>query len=387
MSATHEVIFYPVQNGDTSQVLLSNGRRVLFDFCHRSNSEDDTNLAIDLQQQLKHELDEVDQDFFDVIAFTHADKDHIQGSSDFFELQYASKYQGDGRIKIKELWVPAAMLLEEASRDEQSEEFVILRQEARHRLLEGSGIRVFSRPVALMNWLEPKLAERGESSTARDHLFVDAGQIVPGFSLISDGVEFFCHSPFIKHCDEGDIIRNRSALIFNVRFLANGYTYDYLEVGDADWEVLEDIVTVSEYHGNSDRLNWNLYNIPHHCSYKSLNEDGQKGERETTPKPLVKKLLEYGQSDAYMVSSSKAITDEPTAYDQIQPPHIQARKCYERYLQNVGGRKFLVTMEQPNADSPKPLRFEITGGGVTWRRSAILVGAPALAGSTPPRAG
>ncbi len=41
-----------------------------------------------------------------------------------------------------------------------------------------------------------------------DHLFIDAGTIIPGFSLAADNVEFFCHSPFIKHCDGGDIIRN-----------------------------------------------------------------------------------------------------------------------------------------------------------------------------------
>ncbi|MFO5922206.1 hypothetical protein ACLBSW_31570, partial [Pseudomonas aeruginosa] len=88
--------------------------------------------------------------------------------------------------------------------------------------------------------------------------FIDAGTIVPGFSLASDGVEFFCHSPFIKHCDEGDIIRNRASLVFNVRFLADGAYYDYLEVGDATWEEMEDIVRTTRYHKNDDRLAWDL---------------------------------------------------------------------------------------------------------------------------------
>ena len=47
-----------------------------------------------------------------------SDLDHIMGSTEFFELLHAAKYQGDGRIKIRELWVPAAMLIEEAARDE-----------------------------------------------------------------------------------------------------------------------------------------------------------------------------------------------------------------------------------------------------------------------------
>lgn len=70
------------------------------------------------------------------------------------------------------------MVLESASNDQQSHEFVILRQEARHRLLEGKDILVFSKPPALMDWLVPKLKERGEPAAARDHLFVDAGALV-----------------------------------------------------------------------------------------------------------------------------------------------------------------------------------------------------------------
>jgi hypothetical protein len=380
----HQVIFYPVGNGDTTQIVLSKGRRVLFDFCHRDKAEDADTPEIDLKARLKEDLKAANRDYFDVVAFTHADLDHIQGSTEFFELQHAKKYHGDGRIKIRELWVPAAMLLEEADNDHQTEEYVLLRQEARHRLLEGKDILVFSKPQALADWLEPLLKARGESASARDHLFIDAGTIVPGFTLTKDGVEFFCHSPFIKHCDDGDIIRNSAALVFNVRFNADGSTYDYLEVGDAEYGDLEDIVSTTRYHKNDDRLAWDLFNIPHHCSYRALNED--KGKDETVPTPLVKDLLLMGKSDAYIVSCSKPIPDVKDSYEQVQPPHIQARKAYERYLKEVGGRKFLVTMEEPNANKPEPIIFEIGSAGVTWKRSATI-GAPAILASRPPRAG
>lgn len=228
------------------------------------------------------------------------------------------------------------------------------------------------------------IKERGEAASARDHLFIDAGTIVPGFTLAKDGVEFFCHSPFIKHCDDGDIIRNSAALVFNVRFNADGAIYDYLEVGDAEYCDLEDIVSITQYHKNEDRLVWDLFNIPHHCSYRALNDE--KGERETVLMPLVKDLLLMGKPDAYIVSCSKPIPDVKDLYEQVQPPHIQARKAYERYLKEVGGRKFLVTMEEPNANKPEPIIFEIGGGGVTWKRSASI-GAPAILASRPPRSG
>jgi len=384
MAEIHQVVFYPVGNGDTTQIILNSGKRVLFDFCHRAKSEESDTPEIDLKAVLRADLKKAGKDYFDVVAFTHADQDHICGSTEFFELQHAKIYHGDGRIKIKELWVPAAMLLEEADNDHQQEEFVLWRQEARHRLLQGKDIRVFSKPSALMDWLVPRLKERDEAASARDHLFVDAGTLVPSFDLAMDGAEFFCHSPFIKHCEEGDIIRNSAALVFNVRLRADGYDYDYLEVGDAEWCDLEDIVHITQYHGNNDRLKWDLFNIPHHCSYKALNEE--KGERETAPTPPVEYLLKQGKSDAYIVSCSKPIPDERSAYSQVQPPHIQARNAYERYLKEIKGRKFLVTMEEPNANKPEPIVFQVSAGGVTWLKASVL-GAPAIISSPPPRAG
>jgi hypothetical protein len=384
MATKHTIKFYPVGHGDTTQIVLHNKRRILFDFNHSAASEDAERPEIDLKAELKAELTAAGRDYFDVVAFTHADLDHIQGSTEFFELQHAKKYQGDDRIKIQELWMPAAMLVEKAENDKQDQEFVILRQEGRHRLLEGHGIRVFSQPDELMDWLKPKLKERGESETARDHLFVDAGTIVEGFTLEEDKVEFFCHSPFIKHCDEGDILRNEASLVFNVRLDADGEIFDYLEVGDATWESLSDIVDATKYHGNMDRLEWDIYNIPHHCSYLALSDD--KGEKKTEPKPKVQEILDGGRKGAYIVSCSLPCTDVKESYTEKQPPHIQARKAYEASLDAVKGRKFLVTMEEPNANKPEPIIFELTSSGNVWIKSSA-VGAVGAAVSTPSRAG
>lgn len=384
MPVKHQVVFYPVGNGDSSQIVLNNGRRILMDFRHQRSAEDEFNPTIDLAKTLREDLRSSKRDYFDVVAFTHADNDHISGSTDFFELRHAKKYQGNGRIKIEELWVPAVMLLETADNNRQTAEFVLWRQEARHRLLEGEGIRVFSRPPELMDWLTQKLKDKNEMANSRDHLFVDAGAIVPDFSLTIDGVEFFCHSPFIEHCEEGDFDRNSASLIFNVRFNADGTSYDYLAIGDTEWQDLEKIVSTTIEHGNADRLAWSLLNIPHHCSHKALSDE--KGDTETEPKPLIKKLLLMGKADCYAVSSSFPISNDKESYEQKLPPHIQAYNAYKKYLKKVEGRKLLVTMEEPNKNKPEPLMFEITSGGVVLKRSGA-VGANDLIKSTPPRAG
>ena len=85
------------------------------------------------------------------------------------------------------------------------------------------------------------------------------------------------------------------------------------------------------------------------------------------------------------MSCSNPIPDDKEAYQQMQPPHIQARNAYERYLREVDGRKFLVTMEEPNARRPEPIVFEVSPQGGSKRRSAT--GAAAVISSSPPRAG
>jgi hypothetical protein len=362
----HKISFYPVGNGDTSQVVLENKRRLLFDYRHLRTSEDeDCGPEINLSERLRKQLKDADRDSFDVLVLTHLDDDHIANSTEFFWLQHAEKYQGDGRIKIDELWVPAAVILEEAGAEDQSEEFVLWRQEARHRLKAGEGIRVFSRPDKLKDWLEAN----DLTLESRQHLITDAGQLAPGFTLDEDGVEFFCHSPFIKHADEGDDLRNGASLIFNVRFKAGDQTFDYLAVGDTTWDVLEDIVETTKSHGNDDRLAWDLYNIPHHCSYLALSDD--KGASETVPKPLVKELLLKGKEGAYIVSSSCPIRSTKEGREQVQPPHVQAKQCYVKHLDEVGGTQFLVTMEEPNEDKPEPIEFEIGASGISRIKRAV----------------
>lgn len=377
----HQIIFYPVGNGDTSQIILDNGKRILFDFRHLKKAEDGEGPEIDLKSRLKEELKDSKKTSFDVVAFTHGDADHIESSTDFFELLHAKKYQGEGRIKIDELWVPAAMILDTATNDEQSAEFVIWRQEARYRLKEGKGIRVFSKPEKLKDWLK----ENNLTVDSRRHMITDAGQLVQSFTLDKDGVEFFCHSPFIKHVDEGEDLRNEAALIFNVRFKVGSNTFDYLASGDSKWEVLEEIIEATKYHKNINRLEWDIYSLPHHCSYKTLSDE--KGDTETIPKPLIKELLLLGKENAYVVSSSNPIKDTKEGREQKEPPHIQAKRCYERYLKKVNGAKFLGTMEEPNEKKPEPIIFEIGSSGISRGGKVFGSGISIITSSPAPRAG
>ena len=179
-------------------------------------------------------------------------------------------------------------------------------------------------------------------------------------------------------------MRNSAALIFQVRFDVSGVQTNYLAVGDSEYSILEDIVYITQRHKRDDRLNWDIFNIPHHCSYLALSSE--KGAVETIPTDKIKILLKSGQEGAYLISSSNPISDNEDAYNQQQPPHIQAKKAYQRYLDENGGRKILVTMEEPNENTPEPIIFEITAYGCNILKKSIT-GSAAIISSTPPRAG
>jgi hypothetical protein len=367
----HKLTCFPLGNADCSRIDLENGTKILFDYANVGTDEDG-DLRIDLETALREDLEDAERDSFDVVAFTHFDADHIQGASDFFHLDHAAKYQGEGRINIDTLWVPAAAIVEENLSGEAS----ILRAEARHRLRQGAGIRVFSRPGALEDWLESV----GLTLESRRHLITDAGQIAPGFSIEEDEVEFFVHSPFSKYAEDGSKIqRNAASLVMQATFRVAGADTRILLSADTIWENWEDIVGISQYHGNDDRLEWDVFKLPHHCSYKSLSSE--KGETKTTPTEKVQELLDKGQERAIIISSSLPIPST----DETQPPHFQAAATYKKTASDLDG-EFVVTMEHPKKDDPKPLVVEIDSSGAT-RKKAITAGVPFIVNNPAPRAG
>jgi len=367
----HKITFYPLGNADCCEIDLSNGQKLLFDYAHSQEGESDDDLRIDLAKTLHEDLENDDRNYFDVVAFTHADDDHVRGFSDFFYLEHSGKYQDDDRIIINELWVPAAMIVEEGLKNDAK----VLRAEARHRLKKGKGIRVFSRPDRLKDWLK----KEGLEIEDRKHLITDAGNLVPGFNKGKDGVEFFVHSPFAAQVNDNMEDRNESALILHATFEIDSRETKFMIIGDSTHDVLADIVNITKKRNRKSRLEWDVYSVPHHCSYLSLSDE--KGKSKTTPVNEVDWLLKQGANKCILVSSSDVIPIE----DTDQPPHRQAAKYYKEIGNDKNG-EFKVTMEHPKVSKPKPLIIKIDKWGATLEKLIISSGGSATSQS-PPRAG
>jgi hypothetical protein len=351
---------------------------MLVDFADMADKNEDSDKRCDLSELLSDDFDGTGKDEYHVVAFSHLDKDHCHLASEYFWLEHAKTYQSDDRKKIHTLWVPAAAITEEGLTGDAR----VIRQEARHRLKNGEGIIVFSRPERLKDWLE----ENELTIEERADCFVDAGHIVPGLSLAKDAVEVFAHSPHATRTDENGIEdRNGDSLVFQMRFQEGNYNTDVLFAADVDHEVLTEIVDITKKHKNEDRLHWTIYKLPHHCSYTAIGSE--KGVNKTEPTEQIQWLCEeQGESSGFVISSSDPIPAKGSDADKdVQPPHRQAANYYLEDV--VEDDHFLVTMQHPNIKAPKPIVIDI-GPKVALKKALGVPAAAALvSGATAPRAG
>lgn len=369
----HKVTFYPVGNADSCLIELDNGRNIVFDFADVASKTDAEEKRIDLEKALRDALDEAGRKDVDTVAFSHLDRDHINRSTEVFAFDHADKYQGGDRIPVKTFWAPAAALLE----TNPTLEGRIIRQELRHRLREDYGVQIFSRPDALDDWMRSEDIDPNE----RRHRITDAGKLAPGFTLASDGVEFFVHSPFAERGDDGKLTeRNEAGLFMQATFKAGERLTRVILAADCGYEVIESLIRQTRKRKNHDRLLWDINNIPHHCSYKSL--AAEKGTTMTDPAEPTRWLYEtQSQPGGILVSTSCPIPTE----DTDQPPHRQAAAYYRDVVKPKAGR-FMVSMEEPSIAKPEPIVFTIDSLGVTLKR-AILTSTGAAVGGDAPRAG
>lgn len=343
----HKITLFPLGNADTSLIELANGKRILIDYADMRDPTDADDKRIDLPNELNKLLG--DDDYLDVVVFTHIDMDHVKGSKDFFNLLHANGYKSDEKIDINEMWVPAAAIVETGIKDDSR----IIRQEARYRFKEGKGIKVFSTPGQLKDWAD----DNDVDLDSRSHLIVNAGETIEEFDLFYDGLEIFVHSPFAYRTKDGKLTdRNKDAIALNCKFHVDDTEVLFNTFSDLGSEEIKDIVNISESYRNSDRLYWDIFKIPHHCSHKSL--ANVTAEEFSEPDETVGRLFEgYSNDVPLIISSSRVISDGD--YD---PPNKKASDYYKKIVSDKDG-EFKVTMDHPTVSSPKPLVIKITGGG------------------------
>lgn len=341
----HTMTFFPLGNADCCLIKLANGRRLLFDYADTGGKGRGKASKFDLAAAIRSNFGPDEPKELDVVAFTHGDKDHVQGAEEFFYLEHAKKYQGKDRVKIKELWVPAAFIVD-PKLDEKAR---VLQAEARYRLRNGKRVRIFGRPERLKQWM----TKDGLNLAQRKQVISDAGTPVPGITVKQDSLEVFPHSPFAYRNADRLEDRNDNGLVVQLTFCGEKKDTRVIMGADTEYDAWNDIVEVTQRHMNYARLEWDIFKISHHCSYQSLAK--KKGKTKTTPTGFVEWLFDQGNKGARLISSSKPI---PACPGSTQPPHPQAAAFYREVAGKCRG-EFIVTMTHATAKVPEPLIIDI----------------------------
>ena len=100
-------------------------------------------------------------------------------------------------------------------------------------------------------------------------------------------------------------------------------------------------------------LEYDLFMVPHHCSWSFFSEEPYKDNKTPSQKSLA--LLQKKREGAIVIASCKPIKD-----DDDNPPHFAAARQYKKV---VGKDNFHSTMEHPDEKQPLPLEFEISRNG------------------------
>jgi len=374
--ATPFIKFYPVHNGDTVLIGLSDDAHILVD-CHiTTESEEDGDDRFDVRKDLVDLLSpKKGAPHLDAFVLTHLDRDHCGGFGRVF-------HQGDpddwkepeedepATIIVDELWFTPRVFNE--TEDDLSDSAEAFQKEANRRLKlhrdKKDGRDDAGNRIRIVGWTG------ADDLKGLEHLVTVPGNTTNTVNTTSyDDFDMFIHAPFKEMTDDAKADRNDTSIVMQLRFDVDEVDRSNLVLlgGDAHWPVWEKIVELSK----EKDYEWDLLLAPHHCSWTYFNANPYKDNSE--PKEASVDVLEARTGDgAYIVASCKEIkkSDSP-------PPHHEAKKVY---LKHVKADHFLVTGEHPNTKEPKPIRFDFTSDGpslepATRKRSGVAASVSSVA--------
>lgn len=172
---------YPNSSENTCLITTDIGQKILFNFNSFTNQglPGQARLAEEIQSELK----DSGRQGLDVACFTDLMTNHYAGIEEYLYLEHSEAYQSEERIKMADIWVPSSFIL--GYRSYMPKSFQVIQAEARYRLRAGWGIRVIGLVGAIDEWL----IQEGITPDDRNHLIVSPGELMPGMTMDSTGIE------------------------------------------------------------------------------------------------------------------------------------------------------------------------------------------------------
>jgi hypothetical protein len=349
------ITYFPVGNGDTARIRLSDGTYIVID-CNITEESRDATVK-DRYDVHAHLLEEARKEegvpHVDTFILTHPDTDHCRGFKDTFYTGEPSKYSDEDREKglivVDELvFSPRIFSPHEEAKLAPSAR-VFLNEARRRRDLYRSGRSERSNPgnrLRIIGYTSSGENEGLEGIVTFPGTFLNLinGERKYNFS-------FFVHAPCREDTDAEHGERNDTSIILQARFDVDSEEHACLAFfgGDAGCAVWRNVLSRSK----DEDLRWDLFLAPHHCAWGFFSEERYEDNPEPSESSL--EVLGKKRAGARVVASCKPIKD-----DGDNPPNPAAA---EQYKKVVGDANFHVTSEHPTEEHPLPLVFLMSRNG------------------------
>lgn len=337
-------VFWPVNNGDSTTVVVDADLTLQIDLNHTSSGEEDEDPKTPVIDRLEALLPQKGKKpYLAVFSLTHPDQDHCRGFAELLK-----------RVEIGELWFTPRVFRE--YKKDLSDDAVAFRDEAMRRVkatIDANGDVGSGDRVRIIGY-DTLLSESEFEGFPADRLTIP-GQVIAELDGTAAGDRFraFVHAPFK---DDADGDRNDTSLALQVTLWQGKTPGRVLFFGDLKYPTLKRIFEVSDV---SD-LYWNCLLAPHHCSKSAMYWPNEGEEEETLQDDILKMMEQHAGTTGYIVSSSRAFPTSNKPGDD--PPHLIARERYEEIVPNT----FLCTGEHGDQDMPTPIVFAVTEQGLQY---------------------
>jgi hypothetical protein len=353
---------YPVGNGDTLLITLSENQHLMID-CKIDNDASTDDDKFDVKEDLLSILpkDSDGRHHLDTFILTHPDNDHCAGFKDTFFCDDPENYDEDAEersaIIIDELWFSNTLFerftcpLSEAAKNfkkEAKRRKDLFKNDPNKAALPGNRI-------ILIDFIDDCKDEGFES------IIVEPGTATNVINTVAKSdFSIFVHGPF-KTPTADSQERNETSVIMQLRFGSGNNPMAALAfvAGDADYNRFKRLLDERD----DESIEWDLLLAPHHCSWTFFNMTPQAEFPE--PQDSAIEYLQRQRGNGIVLASCKEIID-----DDDNPPHHAAK---QEYIGQIDDSDFYCTGDDPLT----PIVFEAGQNGFTKSEASKVASTPA----------
>ena len=375
----HIIKYYPVGNADCTLIKLDNGKTILVDCQILADLTDGhgKQIMFDVKEDLLSELkkDSLERPFVDLFISTHPHDDHCKGFAENFYHGDVADYDKDknkNEIIIEELWITPRGLNNGLSAPAED-----IRKEAkRRRKLYDDDANFYG---SKGNYLRI-IGYDKDKEFDRRYCYVPGKLVTTVHGASFSWLEMFIHAPFKEDVETSKKYddKNATSVVVQFGFKIDGYTGYKSRVlmgGDAEHEIWQHIL---DNNTDEEKLKWNIFLAPHHCSWSFFNNSDNKNEIKPSAEDILNKQI--GNS-AHIIASSNEIKN-----DNNNPPCYEAKQQYIKKLKSGTSRFLNTATHRKVGNIPQPIVFKIDEYGKTLKENATVAGATSISNPAP-RAG